>query len=1184
MGFTHLHVHTEYSLLDGSSKITEIVKQAKALGMENLAITDHGAMYGVIDFYKECKAQGIHPVIGCEVYVAERSRFQKEGRSDAEYYHLVLLAETQQGYENLIKMVSLGFIEGFYYKPRIDLDLLRENHEGIIALSACLAGAVPRALIGSGYEKAKEVALEYAEIMGEGNFYLELQDHGIPEQAQVNQQLLRMSRETGLPLVATNDVHYTYKEDAAAHDILLCIQTGKKVDDQDRMRYEGGQFYLKSPEEMAELFPYAPQAIANTEEIARRCQVEFKFHELKLPAYDVPQGYDARGYLRMLCEKGLSERYAQETPELRERLEYELGVIEKMGYIDYFLIVWDFINYAKSQGIMVGPGRGSAAGSVVAYCLRITDIEPTQYSLIFERFLNPERVSMPDIDVDFCYRRRQEVIEYVTRKYGADRVSQIITFGTMAARLVIRDVGRALDMPYGEVDKIAKMIPRDLGMTIDKALEVNPELAGLYKSDERIKKLIDMSLRLEGLPRHASTHAAGVVISKRPVMDYVPLATNDGAPVTQFTMTTIEELGLLKMDFLGLRTLTVIQDALDLVEKQYGKKIKTDEIPVNDPEVYQTIGAGKTVGIFQLESGGMTSFMKELRPEGIEDIIAGISLYRPGPMDFIPKYVEGKKHPEAVKYTAPQLEPILSATYGCIVYQEQVMQIVRDLAGYTMGRADLVRKAMSKKKADVMARERQFFVYGNEEEGVPGCVKRGVSAEQAEKIFDEMTDFAKYAFNKAHAACYAVVAYQTAWLKVHYPVEFMAALLTSVIDHPGKVAEYIQSLKAMNIELTSPDINEGYTGFSVSADHRIRYGLSSIKGVGQSIVDRIVAEREKAGPFRSMTDFCRRMQGADMNRKVLENLIKAGAFDSFGGSRREYLEQSGTAIAAAAQWYKNQLSGQMDLFGMGDEEGEKDVADRLQGLAEYPQEQKLALEKEVLGIYLTGHPLQEYEEEWRRVISRNAGDFRWDEEEERCGVIDGETATIGGVIMNLQTKITKSNKMMAFVTLEDLYGSVEVLLFPNVYEEARAYLATDARVFVRGRVSIGDDENAKMVAQAVAPFGQAAALGSEQQVYRRRYEGRGTQVAPAAMAAAEAAQKENTKVLWLRLAGQADWESKQQELLNLFRQYPGPYDLYLYLTAEKQRLKAPAAYRISKSSELYNKLETLLGAGSVVWR
>lgn len=1184
MGFTHLHVHTEYSLLDGSSKITEIVKQAKALGMENLAITDHGAMYGVIDFYKECKAQGVHPVIGCEVYVAERSRFQKEGRSDAEYYHLVLLAETQQGYENLIKMVSLGFIEGFYYKPRIDLELLRENHEGIIALSACLAGAVPCALIGSGYEKAKEVALEYAEIMGEGNFYLELQDHGIPEQAQVNQQLLRMSKETGLPLVATNDVHYTYKEDAAAHDILLCIQTGKKVDDQDRMRYEGGQFYLKSPEEMAELFPYAPQAIANTEEIARRCQVEFKFHELKLPAYDVPQGYDARGYLRMLCEKGLSERYAQETPELRERLEYELGVIEKMGYVDYFLIVWDFINYAKSQGIMVGPGRGSAAGSVVAYCLRITDIEPTQYSLIFERFLNPERVSMPDIDVDFCYRRRQEVIEYVTRKYGADRVSQIITFGTMAARLVIRDVGRALDMPYGEVDKIAKMIPRDLGMTIDKALEVNPELAGLYKSDERIKKLIDMSLRLEGLPRHASTHAAGVVISKRPVMDYVPLATNDGAPVTQFTMTTIEELGLLKMDFLGLRTLTVIQDALDLVEKQYGKKIKTDEIPMDDPEVYQTIGAGKTVGIFQLESGGMTSFMKELRPEGIEDIIAGISLYRPGPMDFIPKYVEGKKHPEAVKYTAPQLEPILSATYGCIVYQEQVMQIVRDLAGYTMGRADLVRKAMSKKKADVMARERQFFVYGNEEEGVPGCVKRGVSAEQAEKIFDEMTDFAKYAFNKAHAACYAVVAYQTAWLKVHYPVEFMAALLTSVIDHPGKVAEYIQSLKSMNIELTSPDINEGYTGFSVSADHRIRYGLSSIKGVGQAVVDRIVAEREKAGPFRSMTDFCRRMQGADMNRKVLENLIKAGAFDSLGGSRREYLEQSGTVMAAAAQWYKNQLSGQMDLFGMGDEEGEKDVADRLQGLAEYPQEQKLALEKEVLGIYLTGHPLQEYEEEWRKVISRNAGDFRWDEEEERCGVIDGETATIGGVIMNLQTKITKSNKMMAFVTLEDLYGSVEVLLFPNVYEEARPYLATDARVFVRGRVSVGDDENAKMVAQAVAPFGQAASLGSEQQVYRRRYEGRGTQVAPAAQAAAEAAQKENTKVLWLRLAGQADWESKQQELLNLFRQYPGPYDLYLYLTAEKQRLKAPAAYRISKSSELYNKLEALLGAGSVVWR
>ena len=1189
MGFAHLHVHTEYSLLDGSSKINEIVRQAKELGMDSLAITDHGAMYGVIDFYKACKERGIHPVIGCEVYVAEKSRFQKEGRSDAEYYHLVLLAENQTGYENLIKMVSKGFIEGFYYKPRIDLELLRENHEGIIALSACLAGAVPRTLLAQGYEKAKEVALQYAEIMGPDHFYLELQDHGIPEQAQVNQQLLRMSQETGLPLVATNDVHYTYKEDAQAHDILLCIQTNKKVNDEDRMRYEGGQYYLKSPQEMETLFPYALEALENTEKVAQRCQVEFKFHELKLPQYDVPEGYTAKEYLRMLCEKGLAERYPKIRPELRERLEYELGVIENMGYVDYFLIVWDFINYAKSQGIMVGPGRGSAAGSVVAYCLRITDIEPTEYQLIFERFLNPERVSMPDIDVDFCYRRRQEVIDYVTRKYGEDHVTQIITFGTMAARLVIRDVGRAMDMPYGEVDKIAKMIPRDLGITIDKALEVNPELSELYRTNEQVRMLIDMSKRLEGLPRHASTHAAGVVISKKPVMEYVPLATNDGMPVTQFTMTTIEELGLLKMDFLGLRTLTVIQDAMDLIEKRYGKKIQFDQMPMDDPEVYQMISAGKTVGVFQLESAGMTSFMKELRPENLEDIIAGISLYRPGPMDFIPKYLEGKKNAESIQYTTPLLEPILKPTYGCIVYQEQVMQIVRDLAGYTMGRADLVRKAMSKKKADVMARERQYFVYGNEEEHVPGCVHRGITPEQAEKIFEDMTDFAKYAFNKSHAACYAVVAYQTAWLKVHYPVEFMAALLTSVIDHPGKVTSYIESLKSMNIELTSPDINEGYTGFSVSADHRIRYGLSSIKGVGQNIVDRIVREREQNGPFRSMTDFCRRMQGADLNKKVLENLIKAGAFDSLGGSRKDYLETCNVILGAASLWYKNQLSGQMDLFGLdlGDDTPNQDLDDQLPGTGEYPEAERLAMEKEVLGIYLSGHPLREYEEVWRKTVNRTAEEFRWQEDEERCEVTDGETAIIGGVIMRLQTKITKNSKMMAFATLEDLYGSVEVLVFPNVYEQARQFLTADAKIFVQGRVSVGDEEDAKLIAQSIVPFGQESALyRGERQVYRRMYEGH-AKTAPSVQkreAAGTEGAQDHTRVLWLRLGGQEDWQKKQQTLLHLLSQYPGPYDLYLYLEAEKQRLKAPACYRISKSTALVHQLEELLGAGSVVWR
>ena len=1169
--FAHLHVHTEYSLLDGSSKIKELVHYAKELGMDSLAITDHGVMYGVIDFYKACRDEGIHPVIGCEVYVAEKSRFQKEGRSDAEYYHLVLLAETQTGYQNLIKLVSLGFTEGFYYKPRVDLELLQQYNEGLIALSACLAGVVARPLLDVSYEKAKETALLYQEIFGEGNFFLELQDHGIADQTTVNQGLIRMSQETGIGLVATNDVHYTYEEDRPAHDILLCIQTNKKVDDTDRMRYEGG-FYLKSPQEMAQLFPYAKEALLNTETIAKRCQVEFTFHELKLPAYDVPSGFTPEEYLRHLCEKGLKERYPQETPEIRQRLEYELNTIISMGYVDYFLIVWDFINFARTHGIMVGPGRGSGAGSIVAYCLHITNINPLNYQLIFERFLNPERISMPDIDVDFCYRRRQEVIDYVVEKYGEDRVAQIITFGTMAARLVIRDVGRALDMTYAEVDKIAKMIPFALGMTIDKALTMNPELASAYESDEKIRYLIDMSKRLEGLPRHSSTHAAGVVISKAPVVEYVPVSANDGVVTTQFTMNTLEELGLLKMDFLGLRTLTVIQDAIDMVKETEHITIDVDTMPMDDEQVYQMISAGKTDGVFQLESAGMTAFMRDLKPENLEDIIAGISLYRPGPMEFIPKYVKGKRESSSIQYTAPQLEPILKTTYGCIVYQEQVMQIVRDLAGYTMGRSDLVRRAMSKKKADVMAKERQNFVFGNEEEGIPG-----IPQQVAETIFDEMTDFAKYAFNKSHAAAYAVVAYQTAWLKYHYPVEFMAALLTSVIDHSGKVSAYIQSCRAMEVAILPPDINEGYSGFSVSVRDgvkAIRYGLSSVKNVGHSLIDSMVEERKQNGPFSSLMDFCRRMQDSELNKRALENLIKAGAFDSLGGFRSQYIQIYQTVMAGAAQWKKAQISGQIDLFGLAGPEGESEQEERdpLPDMQEFPDSLKLSYEKEVLGLYLTGHPLAEVEDSWRANVTNFASDFKLREtvdgeelsfDEEGSGaLVDGQEVVIGGIIMGKTVKATKNNKMMAFISLEDLYGSVEVLVFPNDYEQYRAFLEEDQKIYVRGRVSVSEEEDSKLICQQIVPFGQEKELQ-----YRRPRRKQPAEEAP------------SNPLLWLRFATEQDWLQKQALVCRILEEFPGPVPVRIYLQGEKKKMQA--RFGVSQSFRLLQSLRDALGEANV---
>ena len=1073
MSFAHLHVHTEYSLLDGSNKIKEYVARVKELGMNSAAITDHGVMYGVIDFYREARKQGINPILGCEVYVAPNSRFDREVTGgDDRYYHLVLLAENNEGYENLTKIVSKGFVEGYYYKPRVDKELLRTCHKGIIALSACLAGEVPRYLTKGMYEEAKDRALEYQEIFGKGNYFLELQDHGIPDQQLVNQQLMKLSQETGIELVATNDVHYTYADDAKAHDILLCIQTGKKLADENRMRYEGGQYYVKSEEEMAALFPYARQALENTQKIADRCSVEIEFGVTKLPKYDVPEGYTSWEYLQKLCYEGLDQCYRTPSQELKDRLAYELDTIRHMGYVDYFLIVWDFIKYAKDHGIAVGPGRGSAAGSIVSYCLGITTIDPIHYQLLFERFLNPERVSMPDIDVDFCYERRQEVIDYVTRKYGKDCVAQIVTFGTLAARGVIRDVGRVMDLPYAYVDSIAKMIPQELGITIDKALQMNPELRKLYESDETVTHLIDMAKRLEGLPRHCSMHAAGVVICQKPVEEYVPLSrAADGTITTQFIMTTLEELGLLKMDFLGLRTLTVIQNAVQLARKKQ-PDLQIDKIDYNDKAVLDYIGTGKTEGIFQLESGGMKNFMKELQPHSLEDVIAGISLYRPGPMDFIPQYIRGKNDRSSITYDCPQLEPILAPTYGCIVYQEQVMQIVRDLAGYTLGRSDLLRRAMSKKKAAVMEKERKTFVYGDEETGVPGCIKNGIDEQTANKIYDEMIDFAKYAFNKSHAAAYAVVSYQTAWLKYYYPVEYMAALMTSVIDNPTKVAEYIYVCRQMGIRILPPDINKGEADFSVDGGD-IRYGLAAIKSIGRPVIRAIVNDRKELGEFRNLEDFITRISSRElMNKRLVENLIKAGALDVLGGTRKQFMSIYIQIVDHMQQEKKNSMVGQMSLFDVVSEEQKEEFQIRMPDVGEYTKENLLGFEKEVLGVYVSGHPLEPYEEEWRKVISATTADFQVDPEVGYTKVRDGAREIIGGIIAEKTVKHTKTNQMMAFLTVEDLFGTVEVVVFPRDYEKYRQYLEEDNKIFVKGRVSEEDDKASKLICEKILPFGQ----------------------------------------------------------------------------------------------------------------
>ncbi len=1157
MGFTHLHVHTQYSLLDGMSKIPELIAKTKELGMDSIAITDHGVMYGVIDFYKEAKAQGIKPIIGCEVYVAPGSRFDREiDRGENRYYHLILLAENDTGYHNLMKIVSRGFTDGFYYKPRVDREVLEEFHEGIICLSACLAGEVAIKLNQGFYEEAKQAALEHQEIFGKGNYFLEMQDHGIPEQRTVNQGLMRIHEETGIELVATNDLHYVNAEDAEAHDILLCIQTGKTVDDPSRMRYEGGQYYLKSPEEMMALFPYAREAIENTGKIAERCNVEIEFGVQKLPKYEVPEGYTSEGYLRELCQEGLEKRYNPVTKELQDRMDFELDTIEKMGYVDYFLIVWDFIKYAKDHGIPVGPGRGSAAGAIVSYCLEITDVEPIHFNLLFERFLNPERVSMPDIDVDICPDRRQEVIDYVVEKYGQEKVVQIVTFGTMKARQVVRDVVRALNMPYSTGDRIAKMIPPTLNMTIDTAMKEVKELREAYENEEDIRVMIDASKKLEGLPRHASVHAAGVVIGQKPMDEFVPLSkSSDGAVTTQYTKDLVEELGLLKMDFLGLRNLTVIQDTVNNIKQSQGVDIDINNIDMTDSKVYDLISSGQTDGIFQLESSGMKSFMQELKPRNIEDIIAGISLYRPGPMDFIPNYIEGKENVDKITYDCPQLEPILSPTYGCIVYQEQVMQIVMELAGYTLGRSDLVRRAMSKKKESVMLKERKNFVYGNPEENVPGCINRGIDEKTANKIFDDMLDFAKYAFNKSHAAAYAVVAYQTAYLKCHYPKEFMAALITSVLGNSDKAAAYIAGCRKMGIEILPPDINEGFGYFSVS-DGKIRYGLSALKSVGEGVIDAVVAEREVNGPYKNLKDFVSRLSAKEVNKRTIESFIKSGAFDCFPSNRRQMMMVYTQIIDQVNQERKNAISGQMSLMDFLGEEEKKEFDVVYPDVEEYDKEELLGYEKEMLGVYVSGHPLDDYREFLSDNVSAVTLDFYPEDADDSDGdedlqvnletvAKDQQYYTIGGMISAKTVKMTKNNQNMAFITLEDLVGSIEIVVFPKKYEEYRTLIEPDSKVFVYGRASITEKES-KLLLEKMLPFSEVP------------------------------------RKVYIQMENKDAYNTNERDLYDLIDRNSGNDEVIVMLKEEKMMKPMGRQFGVSASDNVISEFKDRFGEGKVV--
>ncbi len=1173
MAFTHLHVHTEYSLLDGAARIEPLVKRAAELGMDSLAITDHGVMFGVVDFYRAAKKAGIKPIIGCEVYTAARTRFDKDAELDKKQGHLVLLAESDEGYKNLIKIVSRGYTEGFYYKPRIDNDVLREYSGGIIATSACLAGRVQQALLAGDYEGAKAEALEYESIFGRGNFFLEVQDQGLEEEKRINPLLKKLSEETGIGLVATNDVHYINREDSEFHDALLCIQTGSFVSETDRMKFPNSEFYLKSEKEMRRLFADMPDAIENTHMIAERCSMEFDFDHQHLPEFIPPEGYDTKSYLRALCEKGAEERYGEITPPLRERLEYELSTIENMGYVEYFLIVWDFINYAKSNGITVGPGRGSAAGSIVAYSLKITDIDPIKYNLIFERFLNPERVSMPDIDVDFCYVRRGEVIDYVIEKYGRDKVSQIITFGTLKAKAAVRDIGRVLEMPYAEADRIAKMIPFDLHMTLDKAIQLNPELKQAYETDSRVKHVLDLARKIEGMPRNASTHAAGVVISKNPLDDYVPLYMSDKGISVQFNMTTIEELGLLKMDFLGLRNLTVIADALETIESIHGIKIDFSKMEFDDASVYKMIADGNTLGVFQLESGGMTQFMKNLAPDCFEDIIAGISLYRPGPMDSIPTYIECKKNPEKITYTNPHLEPILSVTYGCLVYQEQVMQIVRDLAGYSYGRSDLVRRAMSKKKADVMAEEEQYFIYGKpadeKNEEVPGCIKNGIPESAAREIFHDMVKFAEYAFNKSHAAAYAVLAYETAWLKKHYTAEFMAALMTSVSGDPRQINKYIRNCREAGIEVLPPDVNLSNKKFTV-VDGAIRFGFMGIKNMNEASVDEMIRARGVYGPASDISEFISRLDISKVNKKTIESLIKAGAFDTLNTNRAQLLTVYESLIESAHSTEKNNIAGQMSLFSdFGDAfdnaVGGAVVTMKMPDITNFEKPVILAMEKEVLGVYVSGHPLEEYAEKLKNMCSVDTEMLSKVNEDGPSELRDGMRVIIGGMIQSRRTMITKKNQMMAFVQVEDLYGIMEVIIFPRTYEKYSHMLKEDSIVIISGSIQFREDEEPKIIADDIKNINEVQSVSE-----LNSSAGRVGVVKPRSEAYSDDIRVEipADKNIAMALA----------QIKEVLGRYPGDKRVIIRL-ADGRRMKA--AETVSPCANLYSDIERIVGTGKV---
>ena len=1163
MAFVHLHVHTEYSLLDGACRIDKIAEKAKALGQTALAVTDHGVMYGAVAFYKACLAAGIKPIIGCEVYVAPRNMSDKEHGRDNDYTHLVLLCKNETGYQNLCYLVSAAFTDGFYVKPRIDWALLHQHAEGLICLSGCLAGAIPQMLVKDDYEGAKAKALELRALFGPEDFYLEIQDHGLPEEKKAAQGLIRLHKETGIPLVLTNDAHYIEKEDAYYQDVLMCIQMGKTVDDPNRMRFESKELYLKSEEEMRALFPELQEAADNTVTIAERCNYDFEFGHYHLPRFKLPAGEtDSFAYLQKLCEKGFAERFP-DRPQVHEQLEYELNMIKKMGFVDYFLIVSDFIGYAKRNGIPVGPGRGSAAGSVVSYCLHITDVDPIKYSLFFERFLNPERVSMPDIDVDFCVNRRGEVIDYVNRLYGSDHVAQIVTFGTMAARGAIRDVGRALSVSYAQTDAVAKQVPSGpgaLNMTLDEALRLSKPLKELYEGDENIKHLIDVAKALEGMPRHASTHAAGVVITEKPVYEYVPLARNDESVVCQYPMTTLEELGLLKMDFLGLRNLTVLEDAAKLV-RQFQPDFKVETIPEDDPETFEMLAAGHTSGVFQLESTGITGVCTSIKPKNIEDITAVIALYRPGPMDSIPRFVECSTHPEKISYKHELLRPILEVTYGCIVYQEQVIQIFRQLAGFSLGQADMIRRAMSKKKHKVIDAERIAFVHGDSERGIAGAVANGVPEDVANSIYDEILDFASYAFNKAHAVSYAIVTYRTAYMKRHYPRQYMAALLTSVLDNSTKVAEYIAECRELGIQLLPPDVNESGANFTVAGDN-IRFGLVAIKGIGWGVINGLVAERERNGLFADFEDFCRRMSGKDMNKRTVENLIRAGAFDSMGYKRKALLQIAGAVIDSINQAQRDNISGQMDLFGdFGGQEQAQPARIDIPQVEEFSAREKMAMEKEVTGLYLTGHPMDEYRDAVRKIGAAPIGAIISDfaAADGPASYADNQTVTVAGVVSSTRTRTTKNNSLMSYIMLEDDTGSIELIAFQKALDSGGCYVVENASLIVRGRISVRDEKEPQIMVDSIRPLSDIGTLAQTAAVQK-----------PAAPAV-QPGQK-----LWVKLPGADDPRLHKIELI--LTMFPGTEQMIIWCEREKKRIGA----RCLLHPALVQELKELLGDENVV--